>query len=104
MSRLKDLCRLYAALDRLEQTYGARRLGDCDGKLDWPKQGVYFFRDIAERRIHTGKGARIVRVGTHALTATSKTTLWQRLAQHKGSSKSGGGNHRGSIFRLLAGC
>jgi len=29
--------------------------------------------------------------------------LWQRLAQHRGTIKSGGGNHRGSIFRLLVG-
>jgi hypothetical protein len=33
----------------------------------------------------------------------SKTTLWKRIAQHKGSARSGGGNHRGSIFRLLVG-
>ena len=46
---------------------------------------------------------RIVRVGTHALTATSQTTLWNRLSQHKGQKASGGGNHRGSIFRLLVG-
>jgi hypothetical protein len=30
-------------------------------------------------------------------------TLWRRLSQHKGLSKTGGGNHRGSIFRLLIG-
>jgi hypothetical protein len=29
--------------------------------------------------------------------------LWGRLSQHKGSVSSGGGNHRGSIFRLLLG-
>src|SRR5688572_24943155 len=46
---------------------------------------------------------RIVRAGTHALTASSRTTLWKRLSQHKGQQKSGGGNHRGSIFRLLVG-
>jgi len=31
------------------------------------------------------------------------TTLWARLSQHRGSAKSGGGNHRCSIFRLLVG-
>jgi hypothetical protein len=30
-------------------------------------------------------------------------TLWKRLSQHKGVSKSGGGNHRGSIFRRHVG-
>jgi len=37
------------------------------------------------------------------LTSTSKTTLWNRLSQHRGQERSGGGNHRGSIFRLLIG-
>ncbi len=48
-------------------------------------------------------GPRIVRVGTHALKARSVTTLWTRLLQHKGQSMSAGGNHRGSIFRLIIG-
>jgi hypothetical protein len=56
-----------------------------------------------ENRSDSGKGPRIVRVGTHAVTATSRTTLWRRLSQHKGQVKSGGGDHRGSIFRLLVG-
>ena len=48
---------------------------------------------------------RVVRVGTHALRP-SKTTLWQRLCQHKGSAGgalAGGGNHRGSVFRRHVG-
>jgi hypothetical protein len=32
-----------------------------------------------------------------------KATLKNRLGQHRGVIKSGGGNHRGSIFRLLVG-
>jgi hypothetical protein len=56
-----------------------------------------------ESRSHTGEGLRIVRVGTHALKLGSKSTLWVRLSQHKGQEKSGGGNHRGSIFRLIVG-
>jgi hypothetical protein len=42
-------------------------------------------------------------VGTHALKTGSGTSLWQRLAQHRGIAATGGGNHRGSIFRLLVG-
>lgn len=42
-------------------------------------------------------------MGTHALTENSKSTLWGRLAQHRGSAQGKGGNHRGSIFRLLVG-
>ena len=47
----------------------------------------------------------MVRVGTHGLRP-SKSTLWGRLSQHKGSpggSMPGGGNHRGSVFRLHVG-
>ena len=50
----------------------------------------------------SGDGPRVVRVGTHALTAGSRSTLRQRLIQHRGQT-SGPGNHRGSIFRLLIG-
>lgn len=56
-----------------------------------------------EIRTDSGTGFRIVRIGTHALKAGSKTSLWNRLSQHKGQEKSGGGNHRGSIFRLILG-
>jgi hypothetical protein len=45
---------------------------------------------------------RVVRVGTHALTATGKATLWGRLRQHRGQlagRNPGGGNHRASVFR-----
>ena len=50
-----------------------------------------------------GQVRRIVRVGTHALKTGSKAELWDRLKQHRGSVRSGGGNHRGSIFRLIVG-
>lgn len=33
----------------------------------------------------------------------SGTKLWTRPSQHKGPARSGGGNHRGSIFRLIVG-
>jgi hypothetical protein len=50
-----------------------------------------------------GKGPRVVRVGTHAVSSGSQSTLWSRLSTHRGNLKTGGGNHRGSIFRLLIG-
>jgi hypothetical protein len=49
---------------------------------------------------------RVVRVGTHALKRNSSTTLWDRLRAHRGTldgERAGGGNHRGSIFRLHVG-
>ena len=48
----------------------------------------------------------MVRVGTHALTATRKATLVGRLRQHRShlaGRDPGGGNHRGSVFRRHVG-
>lgn len=64
-----------------------------------PSRGVYFFFEPGEEA--SAGRLRVVRVGTHALSAGSRSTLAQRLSQHRGSSR--GGNHRGSIFRLLVG-
>lgn len=104
MSRLDDLVRFYSLLDRLEHKVGgARRLSECTGRMGWPKRGLYFFFEEGERRQESGEGPRAVRVGTHALTDSSKSTLWGRLSQHRGHAFKGNGNHRGSIFRLLVG-
>jgi hypothetical protein len=102
--RLNDLKRFYKILFTLEQKlHGARRLRDCSGKLPWPGRGVYFFMEDGQQRSNSGSGPRIVRVGTHALNAGSRTKLWTRLSQHRGQAGNGGGNHRGSIFRLIVG-
>ena len=102
--RLADLRRFYALLDELaRRTGGPRTLAACSGRMEWPQRGVYFFMESGEGRRESGEGLRIVRIGTHALKDGSRTTLWKRLAQHKGQAQSGGGNHRGSIFRLLVG-
>ena len=104
MNRLDDLVAFYQILGVLELRLGGKRmLLDCDGRQDWPRRGVYFFFERSEHRAQSGTGPRVVRVGTHALKPGSKTTLWKRLSQHKGVQRSGGGNHRGSIFRLLTG-
>ena len=103
MSREADLDRFYSLLNALsEKLGGSRTLDKCDGRMAWPNRGVYFFFEPGENRDQADKGHRVVRVGTHALKAGSRTSLWQRLSQHRGTS-SGGGNHRGSIFRLLLG-
>jgi len=78
-------------------------LANCDGRMEWPERGVYFFMEPGENRAKTVEGLRIVRVGTHALDEDSSTKLWGRLYQHMGTAKTGGGYHRGSIFRLLVG-
>lgn len=103
MSRIADLERFYGLLSRLELIVGGARTLASLGKFrDWPERGVYMFFEPAEVRRDSGEGPRIVRVGTHALGAGSRSTLHQRLRQHRGGA-SGGGNHRGSIFRLLVG-
>ena len=102
--RIDDLKRFYSVLTVLENRLGGtRRLSDCSGRMNWPGRGVYFFQEPGEHRSDTGDGQRIVRVGTHALKTGSGTKLWTRLSQHRGSTRSGGGNHRGSIFRLIVG-
>ena len=104
MERINEVARFYDLLVRLERRCGGRRrLAECHGRMGWPRRGVYFFIEPGEHRGDSGVGDRVVRVGTHALTERSGTSLWQRLSQHRGSARHGGGNHRGSIFRLLAG-
>jgi len=98
------MARFYGLLDELDARMGGkRRLAESSARLEWPSHGVYFFFEQGEERSDSGNGSRVVRVGTHALTATSRTTLWNRLSQHRGVATTGGGNHRGSIFRLIVG-
>jgi hypothetical protein len=103
--RENDRRRLHDLLDQLaDQQGGRRRLAECHGRLGWPSHGVYFFYEDGETT--TDGRPRVVRVGTHALTTTSRTTLWQRLRQHRGAvggRNPGRGDHRGSIFRLHVG-
>lgn len=104
MSRLTDLLRFYEALQRLGQGLGGyRHLAHCQGRMGWPSRGVYFFFESEELRHESGEGSRVTRVGTHALKEGSRSTLWERLSQHRGQAASRAGNHRGSIFRLLVG-
>jgi hypothetical protein len=104
MSRADDLIRFYALLDRLEHSIGGRTsIAEMLPSRFWPSRGVYFFFEPGERRSNTGHGLRLVRIGTHALVAGSRSTLHQRLKQHAGAASGAGGNHRGSIFRLLIG-
>lgn len=93
----------YSLLSRLERLDGqGLPLRSYSGKSRLPDRGVYFFREPTEFRSTAPNELRIVRVGTHALTTGSKSTLWKRLKAHLGT-RSGAGNHRGSIFRLHVG-
>ena len=56
-SRAADLARFYRALGRLEAVVGGkRRLSDCDGRMQWPVRGVYFFFEAGECRSHSRRG------------------------------------------------
>ena len=102
--RFNDTVRFYELLDRLaDRVGGPRLLQDCSARMGWPRRGVYFFFENGESRSGTGAGPRAVRIGTHGLKKGSRSTLWGRLSQHRGSFRSGLGNHRGSVFRLLVG-
>jgi hypothetical protein len=106
MTRKSDLNRLYNLLGTLrEKVGGYRTLGESNGYMDWPERGVYFFFAPDETRTVDDQ-LRITHVGTHAVSDGSKTTLWDRLYAHRGTFKGkrqGGGNHRGSVFRLRVG-
>jgi hypothetical protein len=103
--RRADTDEFYWLLDDLARRVGGKRyLRDSNGHSGWPRQGVYFFYEDGETR--ADGGPRVVRVGTHALTAMGKATLWGRLRQHRGrlaGRNPGGGNHRASVFRRHVG-
>lgn len=103
-ARIAAVDRFYQLLDRLAiKTGGPRALSQVDGSTGWPRRGVYFIFEPGEIRRESGSGLRVVRVGTHALKLGSKSTVRGRLSQHRGTRNPIGGNHRGSIFRLLVG-
>jgi len=106
MTREGDIERLYRLLEELEETVGDKqKLKDCTGYMDWPDRGVYFFFASDEYR-DAGDQLRITRIGTHAVSEGSSSSLWDRLRTHRGAKRGtyeGGGNHRGSVFRKRVG-
>lgn len=106
MARHEDIDRLYQLLKELVQSVdGKQKLNDCTGYMDWPDRGVYFFFASDEYR-DSGNQLRVTRIGTHAVSEGSSTSLWDRLRTHRGAKRGtyeGGGNHRGSVFRKRIG-
>jgi hypothetical protein len=108
MTRARDVDRFYDALTALSAAVGgAKKLKNCTGYMDWPDRGVYVFLEPGETRSETDQ-LRVTRVGTHAVSAGSSTTLWDRLKQHYGTGSHSrdhphGGNHRGSVYRKRVG-
>ena len=92
----------YKVLRLIGERHGEGRLGDLVATRNLPGRGVYFFLDRSEPRSSMPGSPRVVRVGTHALKHGSASSLRGRLKQHFGHGD-GGGNHRGSVFRLHVG-
>jgi hypothetical protein len=67
-----------------------------------PTKGVYFFFEEGIYR-NNSTTHKVMRVGTHSTQGENNTTLTQRLRQHKGNLRNGGGNHRGSVYRKHVG-
>jgi hypothetical protein len=108
VTRQDDLDRFYRLLDDLQQRVGGtRKLKNCTGYMDWPDRGVYVFLEPGETRDATAQ-LRVTRVGTHAVSDGSSTSLWDRLKQHYGTGSGSsdhphGGAHRGSVYRKRVG-
>lgn len=102
--RLFELIRFYSIMEVLEKKNIQKKLLlNSNGRQKWHQKGVYFFFELNQKRSDSGSGLRVTRIGTHAIQYNSKRTLWNRLSEHKGTAKTGGGDHRSSIFRLLVG-
>lgn len=108
MTRTEDINRFYELIAELERRVGGtRKLKNCTGYMDWPDRGVYFFLEPGETRKSTNQ-LRVTRIGTHAVSEGSSTTLWDRLKQHYGTGSGSsnhphGGAHRGSVYRKRVG-
>ena len=99
----ENLDRFYSLLARLGEGPGqGRPLRELPPRSSLPERGVYFFLEPGEHRAANPNVMRVVRVGTHAVSSGSKSTLHGRLKQHLGP-RTGGGHHRGSIFRRHVG-
>lgn len=99
--RTRAIERSYEMFDQLADRMGLHPLRDILAE-ELPKQGVYFFFDDSEPTKYSGRVPRLVRIGTHGVSAGSVATLRNRLRTHLGT-RAGAGNHRASVFRLHVG-
>ena len=99
--RKSDIAHAYTLFERMSERVGLRELKHLF-KDDVPKKGVYFFFDVNEETSFSNSIPRLVRIGTHGVSAGSTSTLRTRLRTHFGT-QAGLGNHRASVFRLHVG-
>ncbi|RQH12465.1 DUF6884 domain-containing protein [Bradyrhizobium sp. RP6] len=101
LDRISGVEEVYASFERMSAAGHVKPLREAvRGTL--PDQGVYFFFDPTEQTRFSRTLPRLVRVGTHGVSAGSRATLRDRLRTHLGTSD-GYGNHRSSVFRLHLG-
>jgi hypothetical protein len=99
--RRRAIARSYEMFSQLAARRGLHKLRDILAE-ELPKQGVYFFFDDNEPTTFSSSIPRLVRIGTHGVSAGSVATLRNRLRTHLGT-RAGAGNHRASVFRLHVG-
>lgn len=102
LDRKHAIAKLYKIFELLALKQKVVSLKDAIARQQLPDQGLYFFFDPSETTAFSNILPRLVRVGTHAVSLGSRATLRTRLRTHLGP-RSGGGNHRGSVFRLHIG-
>ena len=99
-TRIRDLDRLYSWIEAERAAGRVFPFANLSVSAV-PKRGVYIFLDPSERNFRR-TAPRVVRIGTHAVSAGSQASLRDRLRTHLGPFNEIG-NHRGSIFRLHVG-
>jgi hypothetical protein len=102
LSIQKNISRIKETYEIVTGNFSSLYDFDAFSEIEIPQQGVYFFFDREERSNVIKDHPKIVRIGTHGVSAGSKATLRQRLRAHFGT-KNGAGNHRSSVFRLHVG-
>ena len=103
IDRVNDFNRLYDLVEKLKKGLGCfPKLNSINGSKILPSKGLYLFFEDGEYRTTSPFINRITRIGTHAVSKGSSSTLWNRLRTHRGGANLGG-NHRGSVFRLHVG-
>ena len=96
--------KFYHLLGVIESKTGGKcKFKDISHKTDWPSHGIFFLYEPGEFRSKNSATSRITYVGTHAISANSKSTLIGRLKQIRGTYQPKYGNHRGAILRQYIG-
>jgi hypothetical protein len=102
LDRINKINQFYEMISDLRLHQGSVPLAEFAGARNLPNKGIYFFFETSEHRLLYRDHLRCVRIGTHAVSRNSQSTLWTRLRTHRGGADKRG-NHRGSIFRLHVG-